>query len=298
LPGVVYERLDGYRALTLDLYLPPATRSRPVSGYPLVVFIHGGGWLMGDRRRNLPFADFPSVLASLAARGYVVASIEYRLSGEATFPAQIRDVKAAIGWLRLHASDYGLDPKRAMTWGVSAGGHLAALVAANCGAAGLEAASGPGAPAALAGSDCVQGAVSWYGLYDFATLTEQARNGGSDISRDTPDAPEWRLLGCFQESCKDKARVASPVTYVGPRTPPMLLIVGSRDRLIPPEQTLEMGQRLRAAGVPHRLVVIPGAGHSLLGLTLDQTSAANLQALSETFRFIDETIGIKPRPHD
>lgn len=290
-PSLVYARPQGYRELTLDLYLPPAASSRPTAGYPLVVYLHGGAWMAGDRRHTLPFADFPSVLASLAARGYAVASVEYRLSGEARFPAQIQDVKMAIGWLRSHAGEYGIDPARAMTWGVSAGGYLAALAAVACGEPGLEPTAAAGEPKV---SDCVQGAVAWYGLYDFASLTAQARQG-SAISRDDPGAPEWRLLGCFQQACnKGQVAAASPTTYVGPRTPPMLLIVGDQDRLIPYQQTLGMAERLRAVGSPHRLVVVPGVGHSLLGKTVDQTRDANLKALDETFRFIDETM--RPTP--
>jgi len=296
-PSLVYAQPVGFRRLTLDLYLPPASRARPAAGYPLVVYLHGGAWLAGDARANRPFVDFPGVLASLAARGYAVASLEYRLSGEARFPAQIQDVKAAIRWIRSHASAYGIDPARAMTWGVSAGGYLAALAAVSCGAAGLEPPTGGGGvgpPSSGAAepppSDCVQGAVAWYGLFDFATLADQARKD-SDISRDDRSAPEWRLLGCDAATCTgEQFAAASPISYVDRRTPPILLIVGDKDRLIPHQQTLDMTARLEAAGVAHRLVVIPGADHSLLGKTLEQSRRQNLEALDETFRFIDATL--------
>src|SRR5256885_1317013 len=142
-PGVVYWEPAGYRPLTLDLYLPGETVEPPPDGFPLVVFVHGGGWMGGDARRSGAFADFPGVLASLAARGYVVASVEYRLSGEATFPAAIQDVKAAIRRLRSDAAKYGIDPALAMTWGVSAGGPLPALPAGSCNGARLGAAAAP-----------------------------------------------------------------------------------------------------------------------------------------------------------
>jgi len=284
LPGVVYSQPIGYRPLTLDLYLPAETVDRPPDGFPLVVFIHGGGWLGGDARRSGAFADFPDVLASLAARGYVVASIEYRLSGEATFPAQIQDVKTAIRRLRAEASKYGIDPTRAATWGVSAGGHLAALAAVSCNAAAL-------APAGAAkASDCVQGAVAWYGVFDLATIAAQARRDKA-MSRDVRDAPEWRFLGCFASKCK-KGRIAaaSPVTYVDANDPPMLLVVGDADRTVPYHQTLEMADKLTAAGVPNDLVVLSGVGHSFIGPTPEQTRDANLKALEATFRFIDQTL--------
>jgi len=288
IPGVVYWEPPGYRPLTLDLYLPAETVEPPADGFPLVVFIHGGGWMDGDTRRMGAFVDFPGVLASLAARGYVVASIEYRLSGEAVFPAQIQDVKAAIRWLRSKASAYGIDPKRAVTWGVSAGGHLAALAAVSCNARALE----PAPPSNV--SDCVQAAVSWYGVFDLSTIAAQARKDKA-LSRDAADAPEWRLLGCFARKCK-KGRIASasPITYVDASDPPMLLVAGDADLTVPYHQTLEMAEKLRAAGVSYELLVLPGVEHGLLGKTPEATREANLKALEATFRFIDRTT--KPAP--
>jgi acetyl esterase/lipase len=138
IPGTVYWEPARYRPLTLDLYLPPSSVERPATDFPLVMYIHGGGWMGGDAPRSGPFVDFPGVLASLSAKGYVVASIEYQLSGEAKFPAQAQDVKAAIRWLRFNASKYGMDQTRAVTCGVSAGGHLARLAAVSCKTAALE----------------------------------------------------------------------------------------------------------------------------------------------------------------
>ncbi|MBS0275041.1 MAG: alpha/beta hydrolase [Proteobacteria bacterium] len=294
-PDLIYSRLSGYRALTLDLYLPPAKLASPSAGVPLVVYIHGGAWLAGNRRHNTPFTDFPAVLASLAARGYAVASLEYRLSGEAKFPAQIQDVKAAIRWLRAHAAEYNIDPARTMTWGASAGGYLAALAAASCGAMNLEPPPSIAAgPSSANVSDCVQGAVSWYGVFDFSTIAAQAREGHSRISRDRADAPEWRLLGCFAPDCKNgQIAAASVVTYVTRKSPPMLLIVGDNDSIVPHQQTLEMAGRLTAAGVLRELIVMHGIDHSLIGKTLEETRRANLKALDATFRFIDETIGAR-----
>jgi acetyl esterase/lipase len=223
IPSVVYWTPIGYRPLTLDLYLPPATLQRPTQGFPWVVYIHGGGWEIGDSHRSGPFVDFAGVLASLSARGYIVASIEYRLSGEAVFPAQIRDVKAAIRWLRSHASEYGIDPARAITWGASAGGHLASLAAVSCNVQALEPAqtrtSGapnmpPDAIISSHVSDCVQGSVTWYGEFDFATIATQASEDKAK-TRNIPDAPEWRMLGCFASECKNgQIAAASPITYV------------------------------------------------------------------------------------
>lgn len=290
IPGAVYGQPEGYRPLTLDLYLPPTSLARPAGGFPLVLYIHGGGWMGGDAHRSGPFVDFPGVLALLASRGYVVASMEYRLSGEARFPAQIQDVKAAVRWLRLHAGKYGIDPTRAVAWGASAGAHLASLAAVSCNVPGLapapDAKPDPGGAAAV--SDCVQGAVAWYGVFDLATIAAQARQAGA-LSRDVPEAPEWRLLGCFARECPKKLlAAASPAAYVDSKDPPMLLIVGAADTAVPHQQSLEMAEKLKAAGVEHELVVLPGVDHGLIGKTQAQTEDANLKALGATFQFIDQ----------
>jgi acetyl esterase/lipase len=312
IPNLVYWQPLGYRPLTLDIYLPPAGIPRPPTGFPLIVHIHGGGWMVGDSRLGGPFVDFPGVLASLAARGYVVASINYRLSSEAAFPAQIQDVKAAIRWLRSRAAEYGIDPARAMTWGESAGGHLAGLAAVSCGAQALEPVQAikialPNAPGDVAAtshmiSDCVQGAIPWYGVFDIATIAAQAKQDKA-MSRDLPGAPEWKLLGCFASECKKgQIAAASPVTYVDAKSPPMLLIVGSEDKTVPYHQTLEMADKLKAAGAAPEVMVIPGVHHGFVGKTLEETRDANLKALDATLRFIDKTmkndapVSERPRP--
>jgi acetyl esterase/lipase len=282
-PSLVYGEPLGYRALTLDLYLPPKTLPRPAKGFPLILYIHGGAFLVGDVRRNDPFADFPAVLASLSARGYVVASVAYRLSGEAVFPAAIQDVKASIQWLRSHASDYDIDPSRVMTWGASAGGNLASLAAVSCHAPLLEPSSTDRNV-----SDCVQGSIAWYGVFDIATLAAQSRQEDGSW-RNVPDAPEYRMLGCYAEECKKgQIAAASAVSYVTAKSPPMLLIVGTEDKTVPYHQTLEMAERLKANGVPYELIVIPDVDHGFIGKTAGRTREANLRALEATFRFIDK----------
>lgn len=293
----------GYRPLTLDIYLPPKSLPRPKAGFPLVVQIHGGGWMIGDKRLSGPFVDWPSVLASLAATGYVVAAVDYRLSSEAQFPVPAQDVKAAIRWLRIHASQYGIDRTRAIAWGESAGAHLAALATLSCGDRLLEPqeASNPfnlvAEVTTKTASDCVQGGVAWFGVYDMTTIQVQSREIHA-LSRDERDAPEWRLLGCFANQCRPaQLAAASPISYVDKKDPPMLLIVGDADTTVPPEQSLQMDERLENAGVKHNLIVLPGVKHELLGKTPDVTRDANLKALAATFQFIDDVIG-SPRAAD
>jgi acetyl esterase/lipase len=277
LADVVYARKVHYRPLTLDLYLPArlATAGKSVPG---IVHIHGGAWVSGTPRQNGAFADFPRVLSALAARGYVVASVEYRLDGEAKFPAAIDDVRDAIRFLRAHAGQYGLDSGRIAVWGSSAGGQLAALAAVACGdKAFVSTASAGSAPAApqSAESPCVQGGVSWYGVHNFETVPTPP--GG------TGPAP---YLGCVTPRCPKGTLVyASPTTYVDARDPPMLVIHGAADKLVAPAQSTELHERLLAAGVQSHLVMIPGVDHGLIGPDLAATRAASLKALGLTFDF-------------
>jgi acetyl esterase/lipase len=237
------------------------------------------------------------VLASLAETGYVVAAVDYRLSSEAQFPVQAHDVKASIRWLRLNAAKYGIDRSRVIAWGESAGAHLAALAAVSCGARLLE----PKEPSNIFGivsevttsriSDCVQGGIAWFGVFDMTTIQAQAREVRA-LSRDERDAPEWRLLGCFATQCRPAQLAAgSPITYVDKKDPPMLLIVGDADTTVPAEQTLQMAGKLESLGVRHQLLVLPGVRHELLGKTPEATREANLKALATTFQFIDDVIG-------
>jgi acetyl esterase/lipase len=278
---LVYSTLEGYRPLRLDLYRVEDSKQPR----PLVIHVHGGGWQGGHTRQSGAFENFPGVLASLAARGYVVASLEYRLSGEARFPAQIQDVKAAIRWLREHATEFGIDPTRAGIWGGSAGGQLAGLAGMSCGVAALEPppskeASGPVDPKA----DCVQAVVSWYGIFDFATLAK-ALHGF-----DTKSAP-GRYLGCTDSSCDAQVvSAASAITYVDATDPPVLLVHGVDDRTVPIDQSRDFYKLLRAKGVKAELVEIPGVGHSFIGKTQPVTRDASLQALDKTFEFFDRTL--------
>ncbi len=150
---VTYSVVRGYRPLKLDLYVPASGAARPA-----VVWIHGGGWAGGSPRAALgPYPDWRVVLASLAARGYVVVGATYRFSGEAKFPAAIEDIKASVRWLRTNAAAIGVDPNRIGVWGESAGGQLASLLGTSCGAVELEGVKDPPV------SSCVQAVADWYG---------------------------------------------------------------------------------------------------------------------------------------
>jgi acetyl esterase/lipase len=301
LPDLVYSQPAGFRPLTLDVYLPPSDLKPPKGGFPLILHVHGGGWSAGHSRHAGALADFPAVLASLAAKGYVVASLNYRLSGEAPFPAAEKDVKVALRWLRARAADYHMDPAKAGIWGGSAGGHLAALAAVTCNEPTLDpigpikpgAIDGEGRPlpanplAALAPvSDCVQAAVTWYGVFDFATLDAQAKRPPAGPAGNAQTA----FLGCTDKACGVSEKAASPISYVDPSDPPFLLIAGMADRTVPYQQTVEFEGALKAAHVPVETILIPDVDHSFIGRTPAATREATLKAVAATFAFFDEKL--------
>lgn len=256
---LVYLTKPGFRPLTLDVYAAPGGGAKP-----LVIYIHGGGWMGGTSRNAAAYSNFPAVLANLASRGYVVASVNYRLSGEARFPAAAEDVDAAIRWLKANAATYGIDKSRVGVWGGSAGGQLAGLAATNCSAGDAK-----------TESDCVQAAVIWYGVLDFATLPQRQ------------PAAENGYLGCKLADCPDQVRAASPVSFVDANDPPTLLIAGTDDKTVPVTQSREMIAKLKAAGVRSEFIELPETDHSFIGKTPEATKAAHLKALQATFDWFD-----------
>jgi acetyl esterase/lipase len=215
----------------LDLYVPASAR-----GLPLVVWIHGGGWQTGTKAA-------PAALGLLWHGGYAVASLEYRFSSDAIFPAQIEDAKAAIRWLRAHAVEHGLDPNRLGVWGFSAGGHLAALL----GASGETKAFDRGEN--LNVSSRVQAVCDFSGPVDFTKFKE------------TRDSGLERLLGGPVSQRSALAAQASPLTYVSKTAPPFLIVHGERDDLVPPAQGQLLEQALKKAGADVTFHICPGAGH-------------------------------------
>jgi acetyl esterase/lipase len=281
LADVVYYTPPGSRPATLDLYMPPVSK-RIASGQPLVIYIHGGGWSGGHTRHSGAFENWPGVLTSLAARGFVVSSLSYRLLGEAPFPAAIQDVKAAIKFLRANASRYGIDKSRVLVWGGSAGGHLTALAATTCGVAALE----PVVTGALAAeSDCVQAAVTWYGIFDLTTQFAAAANMAT--------SPIGKYFGCTAAGCGAEAlKFGSPQSYLNAQTPRFLMIHGKDDSVVPVAQSEAFHKAMQAAGLPSELLVIPDVNHSFVGKTQPITEAASLQALDRSFEFIADALGI------
>jgi acetyl esterase/lipase len=272
---ITYSTIVGYRPVTLDLYRVDTAEPRP-----LVIYVHGGAWMIGNPRELGAFNDVPSVLAGLSARGYVVASLEYRLAGEAPFPAAIDDVRSAIRFLRAHAEEYGIDKDRVAIWGASAGAQLASLAALDCGHAP------DGADRSNAEeSDCVQAGVTWYGLFDFSDLP---------VSSTTPAVNAY--LDCTEGECDPSVvSSASPINHVDDNDPPMLVIHGDADQTVSIEQSRELARRLNAAGVPVTFTTIPGVGHGWKGADGLATQEASKVALEMTYRFLDEQLRTEHR---
>ncbi|QDS90394.1 Carboxylesterase NlhH [Rosistilla ulvae] len=239
---VVYGQ-GGGRDLTMHLVLPKEPADQPL---PVYVWLHGGGWMAGNKDGGVQQV-IPAVRS-----GFVGATIEYRLSGEAIFPAQIEDCKCAIRYLRANAKKYNIDVKRIAVGGSSAGGHLAALIGTSAGAADLEGIGGW----ADQRSD-VQAVVDLYGPTD---LVQFVQTPGYE-SHARSNSPETRLLGGEVLKRLDAAEKANPIHYVDESDPPFLIIHGSNDRTVPANQSEAIYKALQGAGVDSKLHLIEGAGH-------------------------------------
>jgi acetyl esterase/lipase len=221
----------GHERQTLDLYVP-ATGEGP---FPLIVWIHGGAWTHGGKEHCVP--------EPWALKGYVVASINYRLSQDATFPAQLEDCKAAIRWLRANAGKYRIDRDRLIAWGDSAGGHLASLL----GTTGGDPEPGPPHE-----SSRVQAVIDWYGRADLSRVCTDPAMAGHAVAR---------LLGGSGPTMSAIARGASPIAHVSADDPPFLIMHGDRDATVPVQQSEAFAAALKRAKVPVTLEIIAGAGH-------------------------------------
>ncbi len=251
----------GGAAQSLDLYLPEKPADKP---QPLIVWIHGGGWQAGNKN------GCPAVY--LVPEGYVVASVEYRFSQKAVFPAQAQDCHAAIRWLRANAKKYNIDTDHVGVWGASAGGHLVALL----GTAGGQKAFKP-----IGGneeqSDRVQCVVDWFGPKDFHTVMKQAaddKNVKSVIQWNTPKDPYSSLIGVKLGEDEGREKAVSPITYVSKESAPILIMHGTADALVPFAQSEAFVEAYKKAGAEVLLQKFNGAGHG--GPAFSQPAARDL----------------------
>lgn len=230
-------------SLRLDLFVPDGS-----GPFPVVIGLHGGSWTSGTRDQNLSLLQ--------VNRGYAVANIDYRLAPEWTYPAQIYDVKAAVRWLRANAATYRLNPNAIGVIGLSAGGHLAALLGTTAGVEELEgeALGNPGV------SSRVQAVVDYFGPTDLLQLHDQAL-ACEPGDPDDPTEPPSLLIGCPIQSCPDKTQKANPIRYVSADDPPFLILHGTSDCLVPWQQSQIFYDALKKQNLNAQLVLAPFAAH-------------------------------------
>ncbi len=246
---IAYAQAEG-KPLLLDVYPAKGTTSKTA---PCVIWIHGGGWYSGSKEnpRCLPLVD----------RGFVVVSINYRLTSEAAFPAQIHDCKAAVRWIRSHAAEHGIDPDRIGVMGLSAGGHLAALVGTSGDVPELE-----GDVGVTGVSSSVQAVVDGYGPSDFPSMLAEISQRPTTAGPGRPsnlEAVEALLKRPTPEEVQSLAKVASPLTYVRKGLPPFFIFHGTADRTVPSTQSELLHEWLRECDNDATLELLPGVGHSV-----------------------------------
>ena len=233
----------------LDIYMPKRRTAEPL---PVVIFFHGGGWLQGDK------ADCARIISQFLPSGHFAAvAAGYRLTGEAQWPAQLHDSKAAVRWVRANAAKYGLDADHIGVWGASAGGHLALMLGVTGDRPELEGHLGPHTNV----SSRVSAVANFLGITDLRALERPI--GSADDS--AGGSAEERLLGGPASAQKDKAREASPITYVSAKSVPVLTVHGTADPVVPFDQAVRFDAALRKAGGTSYFVAVEGGGHGDFG---------------------------------
>lgn len=229
----------------LDIYLPANTK-KPL---PLVIWIHGGAWMLNDKYADMGYMK--NTVKSFLDSGYALASIDYRYSTVAAFPAQIQDCNQAIQFLYDHASRYSIDKNKIALIGFSAGGHLASLIGLSSNnhiASFFAAGQRP--------TFKIKTVLDFYGPADFVML-----GGVTDTAVNNNKNAVAILLGAMPLKRPDLAKTASPVTYVDKDDPPFLIVQGEKDESVPYTQSIMLQSWLQLAGVKNDIIIVPGAPH-------------------------------------
>jgi acetyl esterase/lipase len=235
----------------LDIYLPDSI-NQPL---PVIMAIHGGAFMFGDKGDG----QVNPMLEGLK-RGYAVVSVNYRLSGESTFPAQIHDIKAAVRWVKANADRYHLNAGRLAVWGGSAGGHLASLAGTSAGVIELEDLSLGNAQY----DSRIHTVVDWFGPVDFLTMDEQfIQSGKGKADHGDENSPESRLMGKKISLVPVEVRKASPESYISADDPAFLIQHGTEDRLVPVQQSENFYKKLVCTLGEQKvtLTLLEGSGH-------------------------------------
>jgi len=261
---VVYTTTPGTQKL--DLYLPAGD-----GPFPLIINIHGGGFKLGDKTLG------DKILGQrLLKDGYAIASIEYRLSGEAIFPAAVLDAKAAVRFLRANATKYKLNPDKFVAFGASAGGNIASML----GTTGDVAEFDDPTLGNEGVSSRVQAVINWFGPNDFGVMDAQAKAQGcgtSDQTHNAADSFESLYLGKTVPDAPELVAKANPMTYITSDDPPFLVQKGDQDCTVPVENTKMLADALKAAGQDVEYVALAGAGHGDGWITSYFQSAENIE---------------------
>lgn len=263
LPGVeIIEEVEigtgGGRTLHAKIARP---KEPPATPMPAVLWIHGGGWSGGSHKSNRA--------AWLATNGFFTASIEYRLSGEANWPAQIEDCKLGVRWLRANAQKYHVNPDRIGCWGSSAGGHLVACL----GTMDDPRFEGSGGYAGV--SSRVQAVVDFCGPADMT-------QGSAGVQNATEERESPALLGLFGVPFKENPalwRQGSPIVHVKRGAPPFLIVHGDKDKTVPVEHSLKLAAALKKVGVPVELIIVKNGGHGMTAAPGDPPAEPSREAL-------------------
>ncbi len=229
----------------LDLLIPKNSGEKSL---PVIVYVHGGAFRAGDKSSSVG-----KLIPFVASGDYAAATVNYRLSGDAVWPAQIHDCKAAIRWIRANANKYGLDSDRIGVWGSSAGGHLVSMLGTSSGAAVMDGGLGEYKDV----SSHVSCVADFFGPTDFLQMDK----AGSIQSHDAPDSPESELIGGAIQENKDKVATANPIRYITKDDPPFLIIHGTKDPLVPYNQSELFITALRKAKINCTMITVKDGGH-------------------------------------
>lgn len=229
----------------LDIYLPPGNKKNT----PLIIWVHGGAWMLNDKYADMGYMK--NTIRQIIESGYALASIDYRYSTTARFPAQIQDCNQAVDFLYRHADQYGFDKNRIALMGFSAGGHLASLMGLSANNNINDFYAGNSKPGFKI--KCV---LDYYGPSDLIMIS-----GHPDTSINNERNPVSILLGAMPVDRPDLAKRASPVTYIDRDDPPFFIVQGEKDDMVPNTQSKMLSSWLRIAGVPNELIVVAGAPH-------------------------------------
>jgi acetyl esterase/lipase len=251
---------NGHERQKLDLYLPQTNdngNGNSKQRIPLIVYIHGGAFAYGSKRTDL-------MPKRLQDHGYAIASLDYRLSGDAIFPASVEDCKAAVRWLRAHADQYGFNPDKFIAWGESAGGHQVAMLGTTADRKEFDVGD------YLEFSSAVQGVVDYYGPSDFLQMDAHAPPTAT-FKHGAADSPESRYLGGTITEHHDRVKRANPITYVSSKTCPFFVAHGTADSIVPYNQSELLVSALRDSNVPVEFHPVEGAEHVFGGMSDEQS---------------------------